>query len=152
MKAAKINQAEKFYFLVVVILFLILTVNTFGQTQKVLEVTKHKYAYQNLVIAIHSDNPGVRESAVYFVGEYRFIDLEDELIKQLRVEDNSDIKILIGLALFRLKSEKGLDELQKLMVNDHDKRVRRMSRAIYNEYYVSSFNKTVDAKWWSIMN
>ncbi len=146
MKATKTNKVEKYYFFVIAVLLVIFAADNFGQTQKVYDATKHKYATQNLIAAIHSDNLGVRESAIYLVGEYRFADLEDELIKQLRLEKNSDVKILIGLALFRLDSEKGINELQRIMVKDKDQRVRRMSKAIYNEYYVSNSNKTVDVK------
>lgn len=146
MKQSKTNKLEKFYFLAVAILFVFLAVNTFGQTKVVSDLTKHKYAAQNLAAAIHSSNLGVRESAIYLVGEYRFVDFENELIKQLRVENDSDIKILIGLALFRLNSEKGIIELQRISVNDQDQRVRKMSKAIYNEFYVLNSNKNVNVK------
>lgn len=146
MKTTTVNKAEKLYFLVVAILFVALAFNTFGQTKSVAELTDHKYAVQNLIAGIHSDNLGVRESAIYFVGEYRFAELEKELIKQLRVENNSDIKVLIGLALFRLNSEKGMSELQRIMLNDKDQRVVRMSKAIYNEFYIVNSNRTVGNK------
>ena len=74
--------------------------------------------------------------------KYRFIDTEDALINQLKVEKESDIKILIGLALFRMNSEKGMKELLSLAAKDENPRVRRMSQAIYNEYYANFTNRT----------
>lgn len=140
MKAALLNKVEKYYFLLVVILFVLLFSESFAQNQRVSDVTNSKYALENLNGAIQSANDGVRESAIYLAGEYRFIDTEDALIKQLKVEKIADIKVLIGLALFRMGSEKGMNELQNLAVSDVDATVRRMSYAIYNEYLVNNFN------------
>lgn len=148
MKTGLLNSTEKFYFLLVTALFFLLVSESFGQVKQVPDLTDHKYALQNLVMGIHSENPGVRESAIYFAGEYRFIDTEDELIKQLKVENESDIKVLIGLALFRMNSEKGMNELQVLAEKDANLKVRRMSRAIYNEYVVNYTNRTANVKWW----
>lgn len=140
MKAALLNKVEKYYFLLVVILFVLLFSESFAQNQRVSDVTNSKYALENLNGAIQSANDGVRESAIYLAGEYRFIDTEDALIKQLKVEKIADIKVLIGLALFRMGSEKGMNELQNLAVSDVNAKVRRMSYAIYNEYLVNNFN------------
>lgn len=143
MKTTLLHSSEKLYFALVAILFFLLVTDSFGQNQKISEVSKHKYALQNLVMGIQSENTGVRESAIYLAGQYRFFDAENALIKQLRVEKDSDIKVLIGLALFRMNSEKGMNELQILASKDENPRVRKMSQAIYNEYLVSSSDRTV---------
>lgn len=145
MKATLSNRVEKLYFILVAILFVFLISDSFGQNQKVSDLAKNKYALENLVAGIQSVNDGLRESAIYLAGEYRFIDTEDALLKQLKVEKQSDIKVLIGLALFRIGSDKGMKELQNLAVTDGDARVRRMSYAIYNEYLVNvSDSKTAE--------
>lgn len=145
MKATLSNRVEKSYFILVAILFVLLISDSFGQNQKVSDLAKNKYALQNIVTAIQSENDGLRESAIYLAGEYRFIDTEDALLKQLKVEKQSDIKVLIGLALFRMGSDKGMKEMQNLAVTDSDARVRRMSYAIYNEYLVNvSDSKTAE--------
>lgn len=146
MKATLLNKVEKLYAILIAILFVLLVTDSFGQNQRISEVSKHKYALQNLEMGIQSDNNGVRESSIYFAGKYRFIDAEDALIKQLKVEKDSDIKVLIGLALFRMNSEKGMNEIQRLASVDENPRVKRMSQAIYNEYLVSSSNRTADVK------
>jgi HEAT repeat protein len=144
MKAILLNKVEKSYFILAAILFLLLVTDTFGQHQKVSDLAKNKFALQNLEMGIKSENAGVRESAIYFAGQYRFIDTEDALIEQLKVEKESDIRVLIGLALFRMNSEKGMNELQNLASNDENPRVRRMSYAIYNEYLVNNSDRTAD--------
>ena len=144
MKTTLLHSSEKLYFALVTILFVLLVTDTFGQNQKVSELAKNKFALENLVSGIHSENHGVRESTIYFAGQYRFIDTEDALIEQLKVEKDSDIKVLIGLALFRMNSEKGMNELQMLTKKDSNPRVRRMSQAIYNEYLVNNSHRTAD--------
>jgi ribonuclease E len=117
-----------------------------SKSPKFLELTKKNKVLQNKVSGIQSENEGVRESAIYFAGQYRFIDTENALIEQLKVEKKSDIKVLIGLALYRMNSEKGMNELQRLASKDENPRVRRMSQAIYNEYLVTNSNRTADVK------
>ncbi len=146
MKTSLLNCSKKVCFGLVVVLFFALIANSFAQNQSTKDLGLNKNSSQSLVMAIHSDNTGVRESSIYLVGKYRISDLEDELISQLKVEKDSDIKVLIGLALFRMSSEKGMKELQMLTAKDENPRVRRMSYAIYNEYLVNSSNRTVDVK------
>jgi len=146
MKTTLLHSSEKLYFTLVAVLFVLLITDTFGQNQKISEISKHKYALQNLEMGIQSENTGVRESSIYFAGQYRFIDAENALINQLKVEKDSDIKVLIGLALFRMNSEKGMNELQRLASSDENPRVRRMSSAIYSEYLVNNSNRTANVK------
>ena len=151
MKTTLLHNSEKLYFALVAILFVLLVTDTFGQSQKISDLSKHKYALQNLEMGIKSENEGVRESAIYFAGQYRFIDTEDALIEQLKVEKESDIRVLIGLALYRMDSEKGMNELQKLALKDENPRVRRMSSAIYSEYLVNNSNRTADVQKWIVV-
>jgi len=146
MKTALLHKAEKLFFVLVAILFFFLVTDSFGQNKKISDLSKQKYALQNLEMGIKSENEGVRESAIYFAGQYRFIDTEDALIEQLKVEKESDIRVLIGLALYRMDSEKGMNELQKLALKDENPRVRRMSSAIYSEYLVNNSNRTADVQ------
>lgn len=144
MKTTLIYKVEKLYFLLVAVLFVLLITDTFGQNHKISDITKTKNAQENLIMGIKSYNDGVRESSIYFAGKYRLIDTEQALIDQLKIERDSDIKVLIGLALFRMGSEKGMNEMYKLAVNDNDPKVRRMSSAIYHEYLVNYSNRTAD--------
>lgn len=146
MKTTLLQKSAKVYLGLVTVLFFFLITDSFAQNKKISELVKNKFAFENVIAGIHSENEGVRESVIYFVGEYRFIDTENDLIKQLKMEKKSDIKVLIGLALFRMNSDKGMNELQKLASVDENPRVRRMSQAIYNEYLVSNSNRTVNVE------
>ncbi len=142
----RLFAAKSFLLKAVSILFFIMISTTIAQNHRVDDLSNHKYAKQNLITALHSSNTGVRESAVYMIGKYRFIDLEDELIRQLQVENEPDIKVLIGLALFRMNSEKGMTWLKEISLNDLNLKVRQMSQAICKEYYENNYDKKVTAQ------
>ncbi len=139
--------ADRSYLLVaILILFLLMISTTMAQNHRLTDLCNHKYAKQNLITALHSSNAGVRESAVYLIGKYRFIDFEDELIKQLQVESEADIKILIGLAFFRMNSEKGMKELKEISDHDQNIKVKRMSQAICKEFFENNSDNKVTAQ------
>lgn len=129
----------------VLVLGLVLTSNLFAQNT-LAEFTKHKYALDNLIMGIHSENEGVRKSAIYFAGKYKVSETAQDLIDQLNREDNSSIKILIALALFEMDSKEGLEAVKKLSLSDKNIKVRRMTAFIYNEYLNNNFTATVTTR------
>lgn len=143
MKKSLIHKTTNLYFVFVLSLSVLSAADSFGQNQKISDMTNSKFALQNLEMGIQSTNEGVRESAIYFAGQYRFIETEDALIKQLKVESEAHIKVLISLALFRINSEKGMNELKELASAEKNPKVRRMNYAIYKEYLVNRSNKTL---------
>lgn len=117
----------------VLVVGILLTNSIFAQNSLAI-FTKNKYALDNLVMGIHSENEGVRKSAIYFAGKYKVLESAEVLIEQLKKEEKPAIKVLIALALFEMESKEGLDEIRKLSKNDKDLRVRNMASLIYNKY------------------
>lgn len=89
---------------------------------------------ENLEVAIQAENLGLRKSAVYLAGLYSLNEVIPVLVKQLEKENNSDIKILIALALYRMEDPVGMEAVEKLYKNDSNVRVKRMSKAIVDEF------------------
>ncbi|MFN3871839.1 MAG: hypothetical protein ACK4R9_02440 [Ignavibacterium sp.] len=143
MKSTLTQNSRNSFFGFIIVFVLLFALENFGQVNYLKDFTRHKYAYENLSSAIKSSNDGVREDAIYLVGKYRLIDFEHELLNQLDCEKNSNIKVLIGLALFRMESEKGMQKMFELSVKDSNEKVRRMSLAIYNEFITVNTNSTV---------
>ena len=56
------------------------------------------------------------------------------LVTQLEKEDNSDVKILIALALYRMGDPQGMEAVEKLYRKDENVKVKRMSKAILDEF------------------
>jgi len=115
----------------------------FAQKNSIKDVTSNKHALENLVAGIHSDNTGLKRSAIYFAGKYRIAESEEALIAQLKEENDPSTRILIALVLYEMGSEEGLLEVKELSLKDEDARVRRMATQIYNEYLVNDAASTV---------
>lgn len=124
-----------------VVLFSTTMVN--AQMNSVHSLTANKYALQNLIAGIHSDNTGVKRSSIYFAGKYKIAEAESALIHQLGNEKDASTRILIALVLYEMGSEDGLLEVQKLSKEDIDPKVRRMSTQIYYEYLINDSDKSV---------
>lgn len=143
MKTIFNQNSKNLFFGLLSALVLLTGSNNIAQVNRLKDFTQHKYAYENLANAIKSSNDGVREDAIYLVGKYKLIDFENDLLSQLDKEQNSNIKVLIGLALYRMESDKGMSKILELSKKDSNERVRRMSLAIYKEFLTSSSNRTV---------
>jgi HEAT repeat protein len=130
-------------FLTAVLLAAILTGSVYAQKNSIKDVTPNNYALQNLVAGIHSDNTGVKRSAIYFAGKYRIAETEEALITQLKEENDPSTRILIALVLYEMGSEEGLFEVKDLSQNDENVKVRRMATQIYSEYLVNDASSTV---------
>jgi len=88
----------------------------------------------NLLTGIKSENLGLRKSAIYLAGLYGVNETVPTLIEQLKKEGNADVKVLTALVLFRLEDPKGIDAIENLYKNDENARVKRMSKAILDEF------------------
>jgi HEAT repeat protein len=130
-------------FLTAVLLAAVLTGSVYAQKNSIKDVTPNKHALENLVAGIHSDNTGVKRSAIYLAGKYRIAESEEALIAQLKEENDPSTRILIALVLYEMGSEEGLLEVKELSLTDKDARVRRMATQIYNEYLVNDAASTV---------
>ncbi|HSW56164.1 MAG TPA: HEAT repeat domain-containing protein [Ignavibacteriaceae bacterium] len=127
-------------FLTVVLLAAVLMGSGYTQSNSIKDITAHKYALENLIAGIHSENDGVRRNSIYFAGYYKIVETEDALIDQLKSEKDPSTRILIALVLYELGSEEGLLEVKDLSLNDEDAKVRRMAMQIYNEYLVNDLS------------
>jgi hypothetical protein len=88
----------------------------------------------NLITGIKSDNLGLRKSAIYLAGLYEISETVPTLIDQLKKEDNAEVKVLTALVLFRLEDPIGIEAIENLYMYDENARVKRMSKAILDEF------------------
>lgn len=141
MKVIKKHNSNSIFFNLLAVFIFLFGTQSFSQVNQLKDFTQQKYAYENLSAAIKSDNIGVREGAIYLIARYKLSDFEQDLLNQIEKENNPDIKVLIGMALYRIESEKGMQKLLKLSSKDKNDRVRIMSTAIYKiykEYQISN--------------
>ncbi|MDZ7623802.1 MAG: hypothetical protein U5J96_05065 [Ignavibacteriaceae bacterium] len=132
-------------FLTAVLLVAVLTGSGYTQSNSIKDITAHKYALENLIAGIHSENDGVRRNSIYFAGYYKIAETEEALNssakegRKMRVCKN----INSSLVLYEMGSEKGLLEVKDLSMKDKDAKVRRMATQIYSEYLVNDAPSTV---------
>ena len=126
------------------LIVLIAASNIFGQSQVLEKIKKQKYAVENIVAGIKSENEGVKRSCIYFAGKYKIPETVETLIDLLDNEENPNTRVLVALVLYKIGTPDGLDAINRLSKEDNDKYVRRMSQAIYNAYSLESLQASLN--------
>ena len=135
------NSIKNKIFSIVLVIMMILPASfVFAQNNSIKDITGHKYALENLLVGIKSENEGVRRSSIYYAGKYKISETEQALIEQLKIEPNPNTRTLIAFVLYELGSEEGLAEVKKLAHSDVDPNVRRMSTHLVHEYLAQQEN------------
>jgi HEAT repeat protein len=116
------------------LLAMLLSFNMAAQPSSISDLTKNKYALDNLKADINSENIGVRKSAVYFAGKYKILELVDCLVERLENENESSIRLLIAYSLYEIKDAEGMKAVKELSLLDKDAKVKRMSKNLYNAF------------------
>ena len=141
MKLQNLTKTRSLSGLVVMILLFVVS-SLHAQNVSIKDVTSNKYALQNLLSGIKSNNEGVKRSCIYFAGKYKITETEASLIEQLKKEENPSTRILIALVLYELGSKEGLEAIKKLAVDDENSEVRRMSTHIQNEHTINNLHSS----------
>ncbi len=128
------NEKRKFVLLILLFLSVMICNETLAQNISIKELTPNKYALENLIASINSDNCGVKRHAIYLAGKYRIAEAEDVLLEQLKNEKSSCNRILITLVLYELGSEKALIATGGLVKNDDSAEAKRKATHIYFQY------------------
>lgn len=96
-------------------------------------------AIENLVAGIHSENLGLQKSSIFFAGYYKIEEAMDALREEMLLNENPGIKVLAALALYEIRNENVLEDLDRLAKDiNEDLKVRRMIKAIYDEWEVNN--------------
>lgn len=107
---------------------------------KALKLEVPERMVKNLAIGIASDNLGVKRSCIYFAGYYEIEGLVEPLSEQLAKESDSNTRIFIALALYKIGSPEAIKAVEKLSKNDVDSKVKRIAHAILNEFQYKYLN------------
>ncbi|MCW8810517.1 MAG: hypothetical protein OQJ93_06110 [Ignavibacteriaceae bacterium] len=133
------GQKEKKKFVLLIILFCsVLFFNeAIAQNVPVSELTRNKYALQNLKSALSSENCGIKRSAIYLIGKHKIAEGEIILEKMLRTEKDPCSRILITLVLLELNEPKGLVALKELAKSDLKDETKKLATFTFNEYLIN---------------
>jgi HEAT repeat protein len=127
---------KKFAVLLLVVSF----VTNFAVAQKNYESTRlNTSATKNLIVALNSDNDGLRKSAVYFAGYYKISDAVEPLINMLNSSTNDvSLKTLAAYSLHEIGDEECLDALKEAANNNSDKRLCIKCKLMYEDLKMKS--------------
>lgn len=96
-------------------------------------------AIENLLAGIHSENLGLQKSSMFFAGYYKIEETVEALREEMLLNENPGVKILAALALYEIHNENVLEDLDRLAKDiNEDLKVRRMIKAIYDEWEVNN--------------
>jgi hypothetical protein len=100
------------------LLLAILTASTVILAQSQKNLTKNET--QNLLMAIGSDNIGLKKSAMYFAGYYKVVEAAEALKNEMHNNADPSIQILAALSLFEIGDDTVLNDLQSLVNNSQN--------------------------------
>ncbi len=110
------------------------TIDLEAQTNSIINITKNKYALDNLIAGLKSENCGIKRNAIYLAGKYRIKEVKYVLLNQLKSENEPCTRILIALVLYEMGYSDGLLSVNELVQPNEDEKERRMATQTYYEY------------------
>lgn len=117
------TQRRRFLFKLLLVSILVLSFDNVSSQQNILneenvnnyeQKVLSKNARQNLITALYSPNDGLRISAVYFIGKYKFTEFEKEVIELMEKETDTNNKKLLAVCLFQMGTNCCIANLEKI--------------------------------------
>ncbi|MBU2492413.1 MAG: HEAT repeat domain-containing protein [Bacteroidetes bacterium] len=101
-------------------------------------------AVKSLLVGIKSENRGLRNSAIFYAGQYKLEEAFDYLIEELQKEEDPGTKILIALSLYKIGDPIAIEYIKDMVSNESNPKVKHMFSAIYDEFVINSSITTVN--------
>lgn len=87
---------------------------------------------KNYVVALASENVGVRQSATYFIAEYQLTGAVQPLIDVLQTDKVEQLRMAAALALVQLGLEQGVDAVKDAAIYDGSEKVAKFCEQLIN--------------------
>jgi K+ transporter len=116
------------------LLVFLLSTDLEAQSNSIKKITKNKYALDNLIAGLKSENCSIKRNAIYLAGKYRIKEVKYVLLNQLKNENEPCTRILIAHVLYEMGYSDGLHTVKDLMQTNEDEKTRRMATQTYYEY------------------
>jgi len=111
---------------------------------KIAKPTRYEQCIENLGRAITSENDGLRESAIYYAGKYKMVELKKTLVKQLTKEKIPAIRILISLSLYQIGDAEGIELVKESYSKEKEDQVKKMCCDIFKEFENAVFSDSLE--------
>lgn len=111
-----------------------LTGSAFATTPKSKSETKIDWqkAEKNYIVALLSNNIGLRHSATNYIGEYRLKGAVDELIVLLQEDKVENNRMAAALALMQIGEKEGVKAVEEASLFDGSEKVSRFCEQLLN--------------------
>ena len=127
------NRGGKFFLAAVLTVAMVVPARGSDPGSDEVEARKCK-AIPNLLIAIQSDNEGLRESATYLLGEFKCEKAVLPLMSILRGSESESSRIVAALALCRIGDSRGVYAVKRAALFDDCPEVQNRCAWFYNAY------------------
>lgn len=95
---------------------------------------KYEAAVANLLIGLHSDNQGLRESSAFLLGELKAGEAVVPLMAILRSDAPETSRIIAALALCRIGDGRGVYAVKRAVQFDESQSVQQKCAWFYEQY------------------
>lgn len=126
------NSFTRSFSFLIVIISLLFATNNRAQEHKVNDFGITENAIVNLNTAIKSDNPGLRRSAIHLAGKYLLEESAENLLEQLKNEDDKCNRIMIVKSLYLIGNDEFMDDIYLVAKKDKDLNVREYAYSLYS--------------------
>jgi hypothetical protein len=75
-------------------------------------------AIKNYLLGAQSDNEGLKVSCIFFLGKYRVLEANSQLIEEIGNTEDLNLKVLIAWSIYMIGEESGLDKLEELALSN----------------------------------
>ncbi|MCK9211229.1 MAG: hypothetical protein M0P61_10375 [Ignavibacteriaceae bacterium] len=92
---------------------------------------------QNLIMAVKSDNDGLKRSGIYWAGYYKVEKMVPLLVEEFTHESSKN-KILIALSLYQMGEDSCIIKLMELSKDERNFEVKRICNAVVEQYQIDA--------------
>ena len=78
------------------------------------EYNLQQISIDNYLAGVQSDNNGLKASCIYFIGKYRILEANSQLMEEIANTENEDLKILIAWSLYRIGDDTSIKKLEQI--------------------------------------
>jgi len=128
------------FLVVIAMIIILLTGESFGRTMTHLDSAIEK-GETNLLIALHSDNYGLRASAAQILGDLKCDEAVIPLMRILHTSSDENMRVLAAFSLYKIQNPIGLFAVQQAIRFDNSSWVRKMCA----NYYYDTLRQEVAA-------
>lgn len=115
---------------IIALLILTFAVSASATTPRTASAVDWTKAEKNYLVALGSDNIGLRKSAASFLAEYRLTGAVQPLIEMLRNDKVEQMRMAAALALVQLGNKDGMDAVKEASVYDGSEKVARFCQQL----------------------